>query len=419
MVLDRVSKFTLFLAPTGIFFLPLSALGSFRAFYIPLVILNAWAIARLSARQLAEFGVLLLIAAVFWASASYGYVSFVLIPEGLSSNPFVRWLVIVNLMFGFYFIGCWLSEARNSEEWFARLDFSYRGFVLVFLLGFVLYAGVVFGPVPATLYEHVVTVEQSAFGYLRFSPGTYPNEFGTLCSFFALFALIKNSRQGGTASLLVALMALIGIALASTRSAYVTLIVGVLIVLVGIPSLKRRTQIMGAILFAIPLGLLLLNFLGFNFLAVLKGGFDAALNPNQGSLGERLQGWASAASQFVNFPFLGFGFESPNISFLHNLFLQEIFGLGLVGCALLILLSMAFWVLRKTNLDKTFECSSFSEERYVFLIRIIALEHTVLFGLNNHNQSHFLTWLTFALFVSNMTVDLGGKIALSQAKGRR
>ncbi|WP_147418172.1 O-antigen ligase family protein [Salinisphaera sp. Q1T1-3] len=401
-MLSKLAKITLFLAPSGIFFLPIPALGSFRTFYIPLLFLNLIAIANLWRRQLAEVAVLVFLFGLFWFSAAYGYIAFDLVPQSPTENPFVRWVVIANLGFGFYFLGCWLDGAENSVVWFKRVDITYYGFIVVFSLGFLLYLSVVFGPVPASFYKHFVTVEQSAFGYLRLSPGTYPNEFGTLCSFFAIYALIKNSREGGLVPVTIALLSLIGIALASTRSAYVTLICGTLIVIVGMPSLKRQTQAIVAIMIAVPLGLLLLNALSFNTIGVIQGGYSAAMDPSRGSLGTRLTAWATAYGEFVNFPFWGFGFESSNIIFLHNLFLQEIFGLGLLGSALAILLSIVFWMTRKWDASIGVICVQSEDRRYMMLIRLVALEHTVLFGLNNHNQSHFLTWLTFALFVSNI-----------------
>lgn len=400
---SKLARLTLFLAPSGMFFLPIPALGSFRAFYIPLFLLNILAVAHLRRRQLSEIALLIFVIAVFWISASYGYARFSGHSLGMSANPWVRWAVIANLIIGFYFLGYWLEDAGNSSEWFKRMDIPYHGFILLFILGFLLYASVVYGPVPRSVYRHFVTIEQSAFGYMRLSPGTYPNEFGTLCSFFALYALIKNSREGGVAPILVALMSLVGIALTSTRSAYATLVVGASIVVIGIPSMKRQTQVIIATLIAVPSGLLILNALSFNTLSVLHGGYTATVNhPTQGSLGARLQGWSAAYDQFTNFPFLGFGFEAPGIIYLHNLFLQEFFGLGLIGCATTILLSILFWLTRKGAALNAIPCDSAADRRYMTLIRLVALEHVILFGTNNHNQTHFLTWLAFALFVVNI-----------------
>lgn len=396
---------TLFVAPAGMFYTPVAAVGSLRVFYFGCLLINLYAIVRMRWVQLQELAMLIFLLALIMASAGYGLLVFQPHIEGAAENPVVRVLVIGNLMFGFYFIGHFITELSQEVSVVRILDRSFYGFITVFFLGLALYLLVIRGVVPATVYAHFVSLEQTGYGYLRLSPGTYPNEFGVLCSFFAVYAFISYGYERRLWVVPIAFCFVLGIFLTSTRTAYITFFVGALTLFVLHPSFwfKARLFFMGLIGAGVVVGGL--KLIGFNVIQVIVSGFQAALNTNEGSVATRQQTWTAAIENFNYVPGLGVGFESPDASFLHNLPLQLLYGLGIWGLAVMLVLFGIFFASLERRAGGRVADQSARDMAQFRMIRLVLAEHVVLFGLTNHNQAHFLTWLLFALFICNLRVS--------------
>ncbi|GEM_PF-2897028 len=394
--------FTLFVAPAGMFYMPVSALGSLRTFYFGCLAINLYGIVRLRPYQLQEIAFLILALALMVASAGYGLLAFHPMIETAAEHPVIRALVIGNAMFGFYFIGNFITEIAEEIDVSRILDITFYGFMTVFVLGGTLYLLVSQGVVPASLYTHFVSLQQSGYGYLRLSPGTYPNEFGVLCSFFACYAFVKYAFESRAWTIAAAMLFVMGIFLTSTRTAYITFVIGFATIFVLFPSARFKARMLLLSLvggFFVVLGL---RFIGFDLIEVITVGYQAALNTDAGSLAKREDIWLAAIEHFNYVPGLGVGFESPTASYLHNLPLQMLYGLGLWGLLLLILLFVAFFVSTFRDSDAPVAWQSPITMLRFRLLRLVLLEHVVLFGLTNHNQAHFLTWFLFALFICNL-----------------
>lgn len=394
-VKELLLRLTFFLGPTGIFFTPVPGIGSLRTFYFVTVIINAVCLWRVVKRDLAHYGVLALIFLILFFSSSFCLVS-LSYDVPLYVNPVVRVVVICNLMFGFFNISRLILKSRRPDILQVLLSDSFKGFCCVFFLGLALYIGYISGKVSSDLYNRFTTLEQTAYGYSRFSPGTYPNEFGVICSFYALYAvLLSQMKKRVVAYLLLSVVFMAGVFLTSTRAAYITLVIGYAYIAFSIPGLMRRLVLcLLPVLFA-PVVMMVLGAFSFDVIDVISRGYDSAANQT-GSSNVRMEDWEAALDDLLDNFYFGVGFESPKAYSLHNLPLQIAYGLGLLGTALLV---FSFIIFAYINSKSTWAIRVFysSDGNFLRTVRMVLLFHVMIFGLTNHNQAHFFTWMLFAL----------------------
>lgn len=300
-------------------------------------------------------------------------------------------------MLGFYNISRLVIPSRRPDILNTLISDSFKGFCCVFFLGLALYLGYVSGRVPTDIYNRFTTLEQTAYGYSRFSPGTYPNEFGIICSFYAIYALLRSQQKDGSFFyLILSTIFMTGIFLTSTRAAYITLLLSYAYSALFAPSVGRRLILSVLPIALAPLVVMTLNVFSFDVLDVINRGYESAANQT-GSSNVRLEDWNAAIDDLLDHLFFGVGFESPKAYSLHNLPLQIIYGLGLIGTSLLLVIFVAFTYLSKNSPRNTLH---FQPEDFCFLkmIRFVLLIHVLIFGLTNHNQAHFFTWMLFSLY---------------------
>lgn len=391
---DLVLKALFFLGPCGMFFTPFPGVGSLRTFYILVALVNLMSIARLRSTHLAQHGLLALIAGVAACSALYAYGDYTA-AQGIAMNPIVRFLVLLNLLWGFYNISDWLAN-RDGEGLLYLIEQSYRGFITISLIGGVLYAMYVSGAGMAALYPHFVSLEQEAYGYIRFSPGTYPNEFGIISSFFTILSILLYDRYRQSRYLVWLMLSLVGLFLASTRAAYITAFLGLLTVLMLHPDRRTRLLIIALPVVVLPPLAALLSYLSFDVIAVVVGGYEALLS-GRGSSAQRAQDWSQAIREFLDQYLFGSGFESLSASQLHNVPLQLLHGLGILPLFAIAVPALIFFVVQKRGAVSVVYFRTENAARTARLIRLVLAEHVLIFALTNHNQAHFFTWLLFLL----------------------
>jgi len=289
-VKELLLRLIFFLGPTGIFFTPILDIGSLRTFYFVTAIINIVCLWRVAKRDLAHYGALVLISLILFFSSSFCLVSLDYdVP--LYVNPVVRVVVICNLMFGFFNISRVILNSQRLDILQVLLSDSFKGFCCVFFLGLVLYVGYISGKVSSDFYNRFTTLEQTAYGYSRFSPGTYPNEFGVICSFYALYAVLLSQRKKrAVAYLLLSAVFMIGVFLTSTRAAYITLVVGYVYIVFSVPSLIRRLVLCLLPLLFAPTVVVVLNAFSFDVIDVITRGYDSAANQT-GSSNVRMEDW--------------------------------------------------------------------------------------------------------------------------------
>ncbi|MDF3932267.1 O-antigen ligase family protein [Pseudomonas citronellolis] len=398
MKLSSIRELTLraafLLGPTGIFFTPIPGIGSLRTFYFTAAAINLLSLFGTARRASHHLLILFFIFILLLFSASHALLE---ASDDLPfyTNPIIRVLVIANLMFGFFNAAQWILASRTPNLAEKLLHDSYIGFCLVFFLGMILYLGYINGKLPATLYNRFITLDQVAYGYSRFSPGTYPNEFGILCSFYALYSLILLQRKRRLVYVALATTFAAGIFLTSTRAAYLTLIGGYLYLILRPPTRRARLQLLAFAGLSVPAVIALLSYISFDIFAVVMTGYESAAN-GTGSSSVRLHGWNSAFRDLMENLLWGVGIESPKAYSLHNLPLQIFYGLGLLGSTLLAAGALLFAYHNQKSTWNLCHCEPLAYSCLSATRAVLAI-HVVIFGLTNHNQAHFFTWMLFAL----------------------
>ncbi len=321
------------------------------------------------------------------------------LPPGLSINtfPVVR-LAVHSLIVAFFLFAAWHALSKGTEQVWRWVRLSFQGFLFVSVLGAILYIGVRFAGLPRAKYEMFNVLTQDGYGFLRFNPGSYPNEFGTMASFFSVAALAlilrRDTNIGKKLLWSVFVLGFIGMALATTRAAYITFALGVIIAFVSLDAGRALKGAFGATVLSVIVIMLLPDSLVSSSLNVLQTGYSAAVN-GTASVADRYEKWDTGIAYLESSPLLGIGFEFPGAWGLHNTYLQFLVGLGGFGFGVAVLIFLwASFLFRRRFLQ-------FADRNVIdsnlLVVTVIAGMHASLFAASNHNQNHFLTW--FALFL--------------------
>ena len=385
-----------FFAPIGKALLPGIGGDSLRFFYLLLPFSVAYLLMKGVSRKIVMFLVLYVVVALVSVILSAGLID---TSGGLNQNPVVR-LIVHIMIVSFFVMAADRGMAQGEDFSFGLVRASFIGFFAVTVFGLVLWAGNFVGAVPYAIVELFNVVTQHAYGYLRLSPGSYPNEFGTMASFFAVSALYllvsKSTCMSRPLLFSVLLAGLAGVALATTRSAFVTFALGLLYVFLTIRAQHKLR--MGGI--AIVVGAAILFSLPERFFVaanrVLIGGYKAATQ-GTGSINERYVAWANGRALFDGRELIGLGFENPAVAMMHNTYLQFLFGLGFIGFFIMVL----SWAAIAYDFRQRFRPAEMTLHRDLRALAIIGLINVLFFALNNHNQNHFLTWFTAFMFFAS------------------
>lgn len=301
------------------------------------------------------------------------------------------------LLFSHVYFVIGLSSKIEKPEQLISLVFGYlQSFFLVILIGYAFFSGYYLGWVSLDLLDRCSVLLQFGYGMLRFSPGSYPNEFGTLSSFVLCLLLLTAKENLGSkwfrrSRPIWVFLTLGALILSTTRAAYLCFL---LCFLRHFNSFAKRPLFFSL---AITSSLLWL-FSKASFLSILSLGFGEHMH--EGSLGERYSVWYEAFISFLQHPFLGEGFGAfPQ---LHNVYLALLFELGVLGALALLLSAVFFW------LSEVYPSQYKSEDRtWEFLrrVRSIGLIHVFWFAASNHNLHHHLTWFVFFLSFSMIFLE--------------
>ncbi|MCH1920495.1 O-antigen ligase family protein [Shewanella sp. A3A] len=414
-----------FLGPTGKFFIPLAGVASFRLFYIFSFLFLIYYLFFLG-RNIKTYKTVLLVfflyaillVSIFINIGSYNY-------ESINMNPVVRVSIHATLIFSFFF----LSEYLNVRGCVAKvkyIKFTFYGYILLLFLGFFVYFLYISGLISESLYSSFNIISQEAYGYTRFTPGTYPNEFGTMASFFtaSFIVMILNFNQCAAFKFIdnkvilwcVCVVSFLGFILATTRSAYLTFIISIIYIV-------ARLSIVKALYFVVGTTIIILSFLFLvddSFLTQITGLVNAAYSSaasGTGSISARYEAWDYAYYLFSESPFLGVGFGNEDVALIHNVYLQFLFGLGVVLFPIyfLVFFISSLYVRNKITISDDDGILNKSDRIFFRDIMWVGVIHVALFATNNHNQNHFLTWFVFSLVIMSKHF-LVGKIFIFNKK---
>lgn len=297
------------------------------------------------------------------------------------------------------------SSYLHSYDEILRLVVLYvKSFFCSLLIGYVFYLGFYLDVISLSWIEHFSVLTQFGYGFLRFSPGSYPNEYGMVSSFalsILTWMLLEYKTQrikdffSKSFLILFYVLTFIALFLATTRTAYLSY----LFVLSYMAWKKRRLVrvFMGASTCFLVVAALL-RVASINMLEILVSGFKLDILTS-GSLGDRFDLWTKAYETFFNNPIFGEGFSV--YTNIHNLYLQLLFELGIAGVGVLVGVCSLFLfekgyirlLGRKTN-EAPFEI------RFLKTIAIAGIIQVLWFAGSNHNLNHHLTWLVAFLWFS-------------------
>jgi O-antigen ligase len=202
-------------------------------------------------------------------------------------------------------------------------------------------------------------------------------------------------RISSTPLLLLSFLLTLGaLFLATTRAAYVSYILSVLYIGLSQGGFKKPVTFLARTAIAAFVLLLCVQPF-FDVESVLAGGYHAFFDQTSFASG-RLGDWDIALGLYLRQPYLGFGFGTMDM--MHNVYLQMLFGLGIVGFSLLVLTTVILMV-RGRGL-RLFPLRAPDLSAAQLLLKrtsTIALVHVFWFALSNHNLNHFLTWLAVLL----------------------
>lgn len=263
------------------------------------------------------------------------------------------------------------------------------GFFISLIVGYLFFIGFYSGFISFKTVDRFSVETQIGWGLLRFSPGTYPNEYGNVASFALSTLIFLYAKKKHFFTLLFIALTFIALLLTTTRAAYLSF--GVALVYLCIVSTEIRKLLFKFFLIGTALIFTLKGY-SIDIASIFIGGLKA-IRLMEGSAGVRLSYWLKGFNDLDQRIIFGTGFGA-NI-YTHNIYLELLFELGIVGTLLLVLTAIYYlsensYAVRKLFLDR--------EKKMTTRIMIIGLIHTFLFALTNHNMHHHLTWLSFLLF---------------------
>jgi O-antigen ligase len=287
------------------------------------------------------------------------------------------------------------ASSLKSKDQLIQILKTYLNFYFISLfVGWFLFIGYYLHVVPLSLVQRFTILAQFGWGILRFSPGSYPNEYGIVSSFALSFlTLIYLDRRTCPIHfskkwfLFLFIATFLAFLLATTRAAYLAYFVCLVYLTWKSGSFfKQFTRI--SIFFVTLFGIL--TVFNLNMFTILSSGFSQKMD--QGSLGERYYAWIDGVEKAENHPLLGVGFGS--LTNLHNVYLQLLFELGLVGSITLVgCVIFSFLEAFLKYRSKAFDPLS----PFLDKIKMLGLINVLSFAASNHNLNHHLTWFTLFL----------------------
>jgi O-antigen ligase len=302
----------------------------------------------------------------------------------------------------FMFGAAFCLKGRNESSRLIRIYLA--GFFLSLIVGYIFYIGFYLGKISfATLYRYSVET-QMGWGLLRFSPGTYPNEYGIISSFALSALLIKFAEKKKFLTLSFACATFLAFLLTTTRAAYLSYSISLIYLLITSKEIRKLMTKLGLATLAI---LLILKAYSIDFFKIFIAGVKT-ISFTYGSTGIRFKEWIKGFEDLNESLFFGSGF-STNIH-AHNVYLELLFEVGLIGAVILGVTLVYYFSTNGHRMSLFFR----NYKKYPHII--VGLIHVFSFAATNHNMHHHLTWFVFLLFNMHLFSNLKGDEDVSLSK---
>lgn len=405
------------LGPIGTLIPVPGAPASFRLFYLMLIPGIAYFLWKKVSRDFVRFMTIFTPLVLYCiASATYASVSDIGFGESdEAGNPLVRLALLASLAI-FTVLASETAECLSYRKRIRLIRTFLIGYLVTLYAGYVLFIGYQSGALTEEFLQNFQILVQFGFGVLRFSPGSYPNEYGIVSSFVLSLLLLAETKKGKHAGELIwvgsaspvwrafqFVLVLAALFLTTTRAAYVSFAVSVVYIIAIQEGLTRRLKLTGALV-GVLVGILALVQPYFDVIDIFVGAYEALFDESA-SAQERIIAWDIARDLFWNSPYFGTGFGS--VDMIHNVYLQFYYGLGILGTTLVIATLSLFWLTRQAGRPRRLRSISKVDRQDLLVlshIRNIGLVHVLWFAASNHSANHFLTW--FVVLLISMSFPL-------------
>lgn len=347
--------------------------------------------------------------------------------NGQEGNPVVRVGLFLVLLLFTLCAGDHIATASPLNK-LKVVTLFLKGYFVSLFVGYVFFIGYYAHVFTPKFLEHFEILVQWSFGLLRFSPGSYPNEYGIVSSFalsILTFYLAYRKRFAATQTYLLGkpvstlwlvalfLLTLGALFLATTRAAYVAYLGSLVYISTAQGRFEASTKILAKMgLVALLLFACIQPF--FDAWGILKGGYYAFFDRDSFANG-RVAAWQEAFQIYHGHEYFGTGFGS--VDMIHNVYLQMFFGLGLVGFSLLILTAVILFLRTRSSRPSSRyrlpEGNAFDQALLLNKICGLAVLHVTWFALSNHNLNHFLTWFMVLTLFLQVKEEPATRFALS------
>lgn len=288
------------------------------------------------------------------------------------------------------------------------------GFFLSLLIGYILFIGYYVHIIPLQLIDRCTVITQFGWGILRFSPGSYANEYGIVSSFVASILLLliaeKNHPdfQIGFSKKTLYLffwLTFLALLLTTTRAAYLSFFFGMIYILCT--SKRFRFMLCYVSLGVTALFILLGPKLKF-LITILLGAFTPQGYKGH-SIKMRFDHWTESFQAFSDFPIFGRGFGA--LFYIHNVYLEIFSELGVLGSLTLVMFGIIYFIQHNKMIKKIFlQRWALKKELFSNRTIVLGLIHVFWFAATNHNMNHHLTWMVFLLFNITLFTKTSKKI---------
>jgi O-antigen ligase len=327
------------------------------------------------------------------------YVSYHMDTLYKSENPIFRFILLSILFLFTVFSGNIIYNLSIKERLYI-INVYIKGYLISLICGYIIFIGYYMGLISFDLIKKIEVLPQLGYGLLRFAPGSYANEYGIVSSFMlsiiTILILNKNIRTSLNykilnkifSLLIIYILIIIALFLTTTRTAYISYIVSLMYVLIYNYNIKRFLSNFFKIMLIFIVIFSIVQIYIYDIWNILITGY-IGLFDKDASAYARISELESLKNYFLDNLILGTGFGS--VSGMHNLYMQFLFELGLIGvCILIIIFMIIIYLVIYTKREKI-------NNSFIKLISNIGLIHILWFALSNHNLNHHLTWFVILL----------------------
>ncbi|MBP2032219.1 O-antigen ligase [Clostridium algifaecis] len=319
-------------------------------------------------------------------------------------NPIFRLLLLITCIL-FTILSAQYLKDKPIIKKLNYIKLYIYGYIISLFFGYIFLIGCHFGKFSANSISRFYVLIQYGYGMLRFSPGSYPNEYGIVSSFVlsVLTIIIINkknvekiySKINIPVFVLIYVATFVALFLSTTRAAYIAFIASIIYIIFKYRSKKMfKVLIPITIIFFIVISIIQVKF--FNLIGLFNVQIQSVIN-NNGSFNERMKAWQGAYSLFIKNPFLGVGFGRE--AMMHNTYLQILFENGILGTLVIICSIVMFTINLKKIYSKVSNVSDNFTYKLYSTICNVGLLHVLWFATSNHNLNHHLTWFVILLIL--------------------